>query len=171
AERFCADPAMRNVVGGRAKSQAAASTSEMARFETEILSHLAESTGGKRLSCSGWVERGHGSISIGWESWLCLPPNGRVRLPGRRQETGVPKRRYADPVKWNAWFGVLFLSVKARKSASVCAKAFGTSSQARSRITPLSNYPKTALTPFGHSWLHCSQLKPGRVKDGQETKT
>jgi hypothetical protein len=38
AERLCLDPAMRTVVGGRAKNQAAASTSEMARFETETLS-------------------------------------------------------------------------------------------------------------------------------------
>src|SRR5215475_8206301 len=38
AERLCVDPAMRTVVGGRAKDEAAASTSEMARFETEILS-------------------------------------------------------------------------------------------------------------------------------------
>src|SRR5262249_26674738 len=38
AERLCLDPAMRIVVGGRAKSQTAASTSEVARFETETLS-------------------------------------------------------------------------------------------------------------------------------------
>jgi len=38
AERLCLDPAMRIVVGGRAKDQSAASTSEMARFETETLS-------------------------------------------------------------------------------------------------------------------------------------
>src|ERR671916_766486 len=38
AERLCLDPALRTVVGGRAKDQAAASTSEMARFETETLS-------------------------------------------------------------------------------------------------------------------------------------
>src|SRR5205807_3485035 len=38
AERLCLDPAMRIVVGGRAKNQSAASTSEMARFETETLS-------------------------------------------------------------------------------------------------------------------------------------
>jgi hypothetical protein len=38
AERLCVDPAMRTVVGGRAKDATAASTSEMARFETEILS-------------------------------------------------------------------------------------------------------------------------------------
>src|ERR1700737_1319400 len=38
AERLCLDPAMRSVVGGRAKDNQAASTSEMARFETETLS-------------------------------------------------------------------------------------------------------------------------------------
>ena len=38
AERLCLDPAMRTVVGGRAKDNTAASTSEMARFETETLS-------------------------------------------------------------------------------------------------------------------------------------
>jgi hypothetical protein len=38
AERLCLDPVMRIVVGGRAKDQTAASTSEMARFEAETLS-------------------------------------------------------------------------------------------------------------------------------------
>ena len=38
AERLCLDPALRAVVGGRAKDNKAASTSEMARFETETLS-------------------------------------------------------------------------------------------------------------------------------------
>ena len=42
AERLCVDPAMRTVVGGRAKDQAAASTSELARFETETLLTPAE---------------------------------------------------------------------------------------------------------------------------------
>jgi len=37
AERLCVDPAMRQVVGGRAKDHNAASTSQMGRFETEIL--------------------------------------------------------------------------------------------------------------------------------------
>ena len=45
AERLCLDPAMRTVVGGRAKNQAAASTSEMARCETEILSSTAVDQG------------------------------------------------------------------------------------------------------------------------------
>ncbi len=38
AERLRVDPAMRHVVGGRAKTKEATSTSEMSRFETEILS-------------------------------------------------------------------------------------------------------------------------------------
>src|SRR6516225_5463269 len=38
AERLCIDPALRTIVGGQAKHNPAASTSEMARFETETLS-------------------------------------------------------------------------------------------------------------------------------------
>jgi hypothetical protein len=40
ADRLCVDPAMRHVVGGRASQpeKQAASTSEVGRFETEILS-------------------------------------------------------------------------------------------------------------------------------------
>ena len=58
AERLGVDPAMRTVVGGRAKDQAAASTSEMARFETETLStnenlkHLMDLSG-------QWVDQAH----------------------------------------------------------------------------------------------------------------
>jgi len=37
ADRLAVDPAMRQVVGGRAAEHSAASTSEMGRFETEIL--------------------------------------------------------------------------------------------------------------------------------------
>jgi len=37
AERLCVDPAMRQVVGGRAKDNTAGSVSQMGRFETEIL--------------------------------------------------------------------------------------------------------------------------------------
>jgi hypothetical protein len=44
AERLCFDPAMRTIVGGRAKNQTAASTSEMERFETEILSNKGTSS-------------------------------------------------------------------------------------------------------------------------------
>jgi hypothetical protein len=37
AERLSVDPTMRQVVGGRSKEHAAASTSQMGRFETEVL--------------------------------------------------------------------------------------------------------------------------------------
>src|SRR6516164_77610 len=58
AERLCLDPALRTVVGGRAKDNTAASTSEMARFETETLSskdnlqHLMDLSG-------QWIDQAH----------------------------------------------------------------------------------------------------------------
>src|SRR5918997_4833542 len=58
AERLCLDPALRTVVGGRAKGNTAASTSEMARFETETLStkenlkHLMDLSG-------QWIDQAH----------------------------------------------------------------------------------------------------------------
>ncbi len=58
AERLCVDPAMRTVVGGRAKDHTAASTSEMARFETETLTtrdnlkHLMDLSG-------QWIDHAH----------------------------------------------------------------------------------------------------------------
>ena len=58
AERLCLDPALRTVVGGRAKDNTAASTSEMARFETETLS----STDNIKLliDLSGkWIDQAH----------------------------------------------------------------------------------------------------------------
>ena len=58
AERLRVDPAMRAVLGGRAKDATAASTSEMARFETETLGtrenlkHLSDVSG-------RWIDRAH----------------------------------------------------------------------------------------------------------------
>src|SRR5471030_67265 len=60
AERLCVDPAMRHVVGGRA-SQAekqAASTSEVGRFETEILSTRRNLTALMDLS-GHWIDQVH----------------------------------------------------------------------------------------------------------------
>ena len=37
AERLCVDPAMRHVVGGRVAEKAAASSSQVGRFETQVL--------------------------------------------------------------------------------------------------------------------------------------
>jgi hypothetical protein len=58
AERLCIDPAMRTVVGGRAKDTQAASTSEMARFETETLS--AKENLKFLMDLSGrWIDQAH----------------------------------------------------------------------------------------------------------------
>src|ERR1035437_797122 len=56
AERLSVDPTMRQVVGGRVTERTAASTSQMGRFETEVLTqpgNLAEVT-----NLSGtWIDR------------------------------------------------------------------------------------------------------------------
>ena len=56
AERLCVDPAMRYVVGGRAKGKRAASTSQMSRFETEILMRREHREGHAGLS-GKWIDR------------------------------------------------------------------------------------------------------------------
>jgi len=56
AERLCVDPAMRYVVGGRAKGKRAASTSQMSRFETEILTRRKHREALARLS-GNWIGR------------------------------------------------------------------------------------------------------------------
>src|SRR5262245_25918562 len=58
AERLCFDPAMRIVVGGRAKNQTAASASEIARFETETLSSQENLKHLRDLS-SQWIDQAH----------------------------------------------------------------------------------------------------------------
>ena len=56
AERLRVDPAMRHVVGGRAKERLAASTSEMSRFETDL---LAQDENLQALTDLGglWIDR------------------------------------------------------------------------------------------------------------------
>src|ERR687894_920962 len=58
AERLRFDPALRTVVGGRARDHTAASTSEIARFETET---LTSETNLKRLMDlpGQWIDRAH----------------------------------------------------------------------------------------------------------------
>jgi DDE family transposase len=53
AERLAVDPAMRQVVGGRATEHTAASTSQMGRFETEVLTQRQILT---KLS-GNWIDR------------------------------------------------------------------------------------------------------------------
>ena len=56
ADRLRVDPAMRHVVGGRAKEKLGASTSEMGRFETEFL-RLAENSAALTDMPGLWVDR------------------------------------------------------------------------------------------------------------------
>jgi hypothetical protein len=58
AERLGLDPAMRIVVGGRAKDHQAASTSEMARFETDTLSNKENLQHVIDLSGT-WIDQAH----------------------------------------------------------------------------------------------------------------
>ena len=60
AARLCIDPAMRHVVGGRASQpeKQAASTSEVGRFETEILSTKENLTALMNLS-GQWIDKVH----------------------------------------------------------------------------------------------------------------
>jgi hypothetical protein len=63
AERLCVDPAMRHVAGGRAIERAAASTSLMGRFETQILTQSQNLE--LLLNLPGeWVDRVHQRKSL-----------------------------------------------------------------------------------------------------------
>ena len=111
AERLAVDPAMRHVVGGRAKRKHAASTSQMSRFETDVLTqttHLAA-----LMDLSGrWIDAVHerrpvheiildldSSVSETYGEtrrfgvqrplWLYLLPPAVLLQPVRRSRTGV----------------------------------------------------------------------------------
>src|SRR3954452_3905690 len=58
ADRLAHDPAMRWAVGGRAVSKAAASASQMGRFETEVLTQAANLSALNDLS-GRWIDRVH----------------------------------------------------------------------------------------------------------------
>jgi hypothetical protein len=58
AERMAVDPAMRHVVGGRAKARQAASTSQMGRFETAVLTQPENLD--MLMALSGrWIDTAH----------------------------------------------------------------------------------------------------------------
>jgi hypothetical protein len=59
AERLRVDPVMRRVVGGRATSREAASTSEMGRFETDMLTQPENLNALMQLS-GRWIDRANG---------------------------------------------------------------------------------------------------------------
>ncbi len=87
AERLCVDPALRRVVGGRATEKSAASTSQVGRFETEVLAdpeNLVEI-----MDLPGrWVERVRQrkpltEVVLDIKASLDKPWNNRIRLPNR----------------------------------------------------------------------------------------
>lgn len=56
AERLCVDPAMRHVVGGRATEKSAASSSQVSRFETDVLASPENLT--ELMNLSGrWIDQ------------------------------------------------------------------------------------------------------------------
>ncbi len=63
ADRLRVDPAMRRVVGGRAKEKEAASTSEMSRFESKMLSSSENLTALMNLSGT-WIDSVHECSSL-----------------------------------------------------------------------------------------------------------
>ena len=73
ADRLGRDPAMRWIVGGRAVAKAAASTSQMGRFETEFLATDENLTALAGLS-GQWIDRVHARH----------PPRMIVRCEGSR---------------------------------------------------------------------------------------
>ena len=56
AERLRVDPTIRRVIGGRAKERSAASTSEIGRFETELLA-TDENLNTQSNLCGAWIDR------------------------------------------------------------------------------------------------------------------
>src|SRR5208337_403580 len=56
AERLAVDPTMRQLVGGRAREHTAASTSQMGRFETEVLTQSENLKALANLS-GQWIDR------------------------------------------------------------------------------------------------------------------
>jgi hypothetical protein len=90
AERLRFDPAMRAVVGGRARDTPAASTSEIARFETETLSSRTDL---KRLmDLSGrWIDRTHRHRTM---TRLVLDMDGSVSETYGRQQGSAYKGHF-----------------------------------------------------------------------------
>ena len=63
AERLAVDPAMRRVVGGRARTHHAASTSQMGRFETTVLTQ-PENVAALMDLPGQWIDRLRASLRI-----------------------------------------------------------------------------------------------------------
>jgi hypothetical protein len=112
AERLAVDPAMRQVVGGRAKDHQAASTSQMGRFETEILT--ARRNRKALMDLSGmWIDRGtaeqwikEGENAVKWTKLSChdfVDNQVRLQLFALAYNLGNFLRRLALPGSVKHW--------------------------------------------------------------------
>lgn len=82
AERLPVDPAMRRVVGGRARERSAASTSQMGRFETNVLTQSGKLTVLADLP-GQWIDRLRERKPV---RELVLDMDGSVRETSGQQE-------------------------------------------------------------------------------------
>src|SRR4051794_38516141 len=85
ADRLAHDPALRWIVGGRAVTQTAASSSQMARFETEVLTQAANLSALTDLS-GRWIDRVHARRPVKGSCWTwtrvsARPTAGRKGAP------------------------------------------------------------------------------------------
>ncbi len=93
AERLAVDPALRQVVGGRATEQRAASTSQMGRFETEVLTQPDNLAKLAKLS-GNWIDRLRGRQPM-WE--LILDMDSSVSETYGEQEGTAYNGHFAAP--------------------------------------------------------------------------
>ena len=83
ADRLSLDPVMRQVVGGRAVDAKAASSSQMGRFETEVLATSDNRTALADLS-GQWIDRIHERKP---PKWITLDMEARSARPTERRKT------------------------------------------------------------------------------------
>ena len=104
ADRLSVDPAMRQCVGGRAINRTAASTTQMGRFETEVLT-LPDNRAALMNLSGNWIDRLHQQTPM---KKLVLDMDSSVSETFGRQEGTA----------YNGHFGCMCVSVKVLSSAS-----------------------------------------------------
>ena len=90
AERLSVDPTMRQVVGGRATERTAVSTSQMGRFETEVLTQRGNLTELTKLSGKwiGRTEEGRNTVRLDSRRRHCACVHRLADLPLKRPLCG-----------------------------------------------------------------------------------
>ena len=91
ADRLAFDPVMRQIVGGRAVDRQAASASQMARFETEVLT-TQENLSALADMPARWIDRHHDARRL---KWITLDMDSSVS----------PTHGAQEGTAWNGHFG------------------------------------------------------------------